>query len=138
MMRLMPWGFNLMERKPVSKYRDVIEHLRDLYVLHVYSRLRVDNEEVARMPKDDGYIQSDLDFKMLEAMGKVIRRTVSEDVRGQATIYENDFFVVVDPSAFFKQLNEELEKAHIQGRDDGLRYAENNGWKPDRGQRLGI
>lgn len=130
MMRLMPWGFDLAERNLMAnQYKDIIENLKELYVLHVYSRLRVDNDELSKLRNDADYIQSDLDFKMLEAMHKVVRRTTSEDPRVLATIYENDIFVIIDPSAFFKQLDKEFENAYQVGLENGKRFAERHGWK---------
>jgi hypothetical protein len=130
MMRLMPWGFNLMERKPMAehRYKDIIRNLRDLYVIHATTRLRVDDTAM-RTHYDAAEVQSKLDFDLTQSVSKVVRRSVTEDPRVFATIYENDIFVIADPTAFFKQFEDELEGAYQHGLENGKRFAERHGWK---------
>ena len=102
----------------MSKYSEIIYNLRQMYTWHVHSRLRVDHE-LFKYPATEAEIQRDMNDDLMRELSKLVRRTTSEDPRIQATVFESDLFVIVDPSGFFQRLREELEGAYRNGFSDG-------------------
>lgn len=112
----------------MNEYKEVIRRLRDQHILHAHAKQVVTTRDLLEVEAITNHIQGRLAFDLTKAIDPVVRKSVSEDPRFGAKIYENDIFVITDPSAFFVQLHSELELAYKHGTENGKRYAERHGW----------
>lgn len=107
------------------RYKDVINNLRDLYMKRCISRLVLQERELiasgAKPELYEDYVKSEMAVKLANELDKVTRKSVVENPDSGAVIYENDIFVMLDPSGFFAQLEKELEGAYQHGLENGRR-----------------
>lgn len=109
------------------RYQDIIDNLLQLYMARIVTQQRITEAMItdARYPEHIiDHTQGLMAEELAKKLDKVVRKSVVEDPRNHTTIYENDLFVMLDPSGFFQQLDKELENAYQHGLQAGKQSTE--------------
>lgn len=109
------------------RYQDVIDNLRQFYMERIVTQQRIPEATITDARYPDHIVehaQGLMAEELAKKLDKVVRKSVVEDPRHHTTIYENDIFVMLDPSGFFQQLDKELENAYQHGFQAGRQLTE--------------
>lgn len=109
------------------RYQDVIDNLRQFYMERIVTQQRIPEATITDARYPDHIVEHAQGFmaeELAKKLDKVVRKSVVEDPRHHTTIYENDIFVMLDPSGFFQQLDKELENAYQHGFQAGRQLTE--------------
>ena len=114
-----------------NTYRELIIAVKNLFTVKIGARLVITEDQRRLMSEKelDQHIEDDLVYKLATEMNKFVRKAVTNDPRTGNRIYENSILVEVDPPGMIERMEKELYAAYQHGYENGLRYAERNGWK---------
>ena len=114
-----------------NTYRELIISVKNQFTVKIGARLVIAGDQRLVMSEKelDRYVEDDLMHELATEMNKFVRKAVTNDPRTGNRIYENSILVEVDPTGMIERMEKELYAAYQHGYENGLLYAELNGWK---------